>query len=361
MNSKPKVLFISGRESSYIRNQVLLQALHNNFEVSNFTPHSGGILLRTFLSLMHFIARNPNYDICLVGFYSQLLAVALSLLQRKPLIVDAYISTFDTLCYDRRWFQPHSPPGRLAYWLDQRSCLDATRLLTDTESHAHYFSQTFNIPLNKFTPVYVGCDEAVFYPRTEILPVSNPYEIFSYSSFLPLHGIEVVLRAAELLRHDKRFRFVLGGDGICRREMYQLANALHLENVDFIGWIPLGKLPDYIARASICLGGHFSTIPKAGRVISTKTFQFIAMRKPTIVGDNEASREVFISGEHVYAVQPGNPQSLAEAICLLMDNWELQQRVADGGYNIFGQRFATSVITQKLSQIIKEIKCEYVS
>lgn len=357
---KYRVLFVSGREISYIRNRVLLNALEKFCDVTVLTGNGKNIPSRILTGLLRFLTHRQKHDICWAGFYGQPFALILPLVSRKPVILDAYVSTYDTLCEDRALFRPHSLPGRLAYWLDLKSCEKATLVVTDTLANAQYFIQKMGISAEKLRVVYVGCDESLFYPRSEA-ESSSHCEVFYYGSFLPLHGTDVIIQAAFLLKDRQDIHFTIGGDGFTFLKMEQAVKRLGLRNIDLVGWIPIEQLPTYIARASICLGGHFSTIPKAGRVISTKTFQFIAMRKPTIVGDNEASREVFVSGEHVYAVQPGNPQSLAEAICLLMDNWELRQRVAEGGYNIFGQRFATSVITQKLSQIIKEIKCEYVS
>jgi len=363
MESQPvkcSVLFISGREISYIRNRVLLTALEKFCDVTVLTGNGRNIPSRILTGLLRFITYKQNYDVCWTGFYGQPIALILSRISHKPVILDAYVSTYDTLCEDRGLFRPRSLPGRLAYWLDRQSCQQAALVITDTMANAQYFIQKMGVPAEKLRVVYVGCDESLFYPRPEVRDSSH-CEVFYYGSFLPLHGTEIIIQAAALLKDRQDIQFTIGGDGLTFRKIRETLRRLDLRNVKLVGWIPMEQLPTYIARASICLGGHFSTVPKAARVISTKTFQFIAMRKPTIVGDNEASREVFISGEHVYAVQPGNPQSLAEAICLLMDNWELQQRIADGGYNIFGQRFATSVITQKLSQIIKEIKCEYVS
>jgi glycosyltransferase involved in cell wall biosynthesis len=92
-------------------------------------------------------------------------------------------------------------------------------------------------------------------------------------------------------------------------------------------------------------------------VISTKTFQFIAMRKPTIVGDNPATRELFIAGEHICAVPMGSPQALAEAIRTLADDQALRLRIASGGYETFKQRLTTRVIAGQLASVMEEALC----
>ncbi|MCS7220914.1 MAG: glycosyltransferase [Anaerolineae bacterium] len=351
------MLFLSGREVGYIRNRVLLAALRVYCDVIVLTGGGHGILARTVAGLARWLAHQPIYDVALAGFYGQLIALALSVFQRKPIILDAYVSTYDTLCEDRARFRPRSIPGRLAYWLDQRSCQVASRVMTDTRTHAHYFAHQFGIPKTKLRPIYVGCDEALFYPRVNVSSSSRRCEVFSYSSFLPLHGTEVIVQAAALLKSRPDIHFTLGGDGAGLQAVRQMVEELGLGNIDLVGWIPMERLPAYIAEASICLGGHFSTIPKAARVISTKTFQFIAMRKPTIVGDNAATRELFVPGEHVYAVPMGDPAALAKAISELADDAVLRDRIAAGGYALFQERLTTHVIAGQLASLIEEVQC----
>jgi glycosyltransferase involved in cell wall biosynthesis len=309
---------------------------------------------RTLGGLARLAATRPEYDVCFAGFYGQPLAVMLAALQRRPIVLDAYVSTFDTLCHDRRWFGPRSLPGRLAYWIDWRGCGLATHLVTDTCAHATYFAETFHVPREKVTTVYVGCDESVFYPRQPVRHRQG-IEVFFYGAYLPLHGTDVIVQAAHLLRQRAEIRFVIGGDGPQRAAIAQLIRDLDLHNVDCVGWIPLQQVPGHIARADICLGGHFSMVPKAARVISTKSFQFLAMRKATIVGDNPATRELLAHGQHAYSVPMGDPQALADAVEALADDLALRERIAEGGRQVFEERLSTRVVANQLCTLIENV------
>jgi len=347
----PKILFVSGREVSYIRNRVLLSALRVHHDVRVLTPGLRGTPVRIAAALARFIIQPTDHDVVFSGFYGQPLALTLSRLQRKPIVLDAFVSTYDTLCDDRRRFRPDSLPGRIAFWLDVEGCRAARRVLTDTEGMAQYFRDTFGVPGDKLAPVYVGCDESLFFPRPPGTQKAG-CKVFYYGAFLPLHGAEVVLRAADVLKREPAIHITIGGDGPGLRQMRQLAVDLALRNVNFIGWIPIEQLPAHIAAADICLGGHFSTIPKAGRVVATKTFQFVAMGKPTIVGDNAATRELFRPGEDVLAVPMGDPSALANAIQMLAEDAALRSRIAESGRACFEARASTSVIAQQLGVLI---------
>lgn len=357
---KPRVLFLSGRETGYIRNRVLLAALQKCCDVTVMTGNGRNIIARSVGGLLNWGISRPEYDLAMAGFYGQPIAIILAFLQRQPVILDAYVSTYDTLCEDRKLFHPRSIPGRLAYWMDRKSCQLASFVLTDTKANAQYFSHQFGIPREKFRVIYVGCDESLFYPRSDITPPSSYCEVFYYGSFLPLHGTEVIIQAASLLKGRKDIHFTIGGNGPLFKSIKQKVEELGLENVRLVGWIPLEQLPLYIAKSTICLGGHFSTIPKAARVISTKTFQFIAMRKPTIVGDSSAVRELFVPGEHVCAVPMDDPYVLANQIDSLRRDRLLQNHIAASGYKLFQQSLTARAIATQLISLVREVLCMFV-
>jgi len=349
-----RVLFVSGREADYIRNRTILKALRSAYDVTVLTPRVRSTVGRLLNGTTRLLVDRTSHDLCFVGFYGQPLALAASLTQRAPVILDAFVSTYDTLCEDRQVFSTRSLGGRLGFWVDHASCCRAAHVITDTEASADYLARTFGLVREGLSAVPVGCDETIFSPRSAER-VADRFEVFHYGAFLPLHGGEVIVRAAALLRDCPDVHFTLGGDGPLRRQTAALAQDLALDNVSFPGWIPFEQLPTYIARADVCLGGHFSTIPKAQRVVATKTYQFIAMARPTIVGDGAATREAFEPGRHVLAVPPGDPRALAVAVATLRDNPPLRVHLAEDGYALFQERYSSTAIAQRLTCIVDDV------
>jgi glycosyltransferase involved in cell wall biosynthesis len=360
-----RILFLYSSHPRYVRNLVLSRALrlsHDVVEVAS--PSASRLKGNLSIALRYLFMDRRTFDLVVIGFPGHLLVPWVRLWRRlpkqTPVLFDPFVSWYDTFCLDRRWFRPNSVPGRLAYALDFWSCRWADRLLADTCSHRDFFIDTFNLSPAKIAVAYVGCDEAVFVPRPEPPPAgprARVIHLFTYTSFLRLHGVETILYAAKELEERRDIILTVAGAGSRLSDMQKLAGKLGLGAVRFPGWVPFDQLPDRIAEADICLGGHFSRVPKAARVISTKTFQFIAMRKPTIVGDNPATREVFVPGEHVWAVPMGNPAALASAIRTLADDQALRQRIAAGGYNVFQRQFTTQAIAQQLAPVLEEAAC----
>ena len=347
-----RILYLCGREPDYIRNLMLRNALRRSCDLVEITSSSHNLVRRNgAVALRYLLANRRAFDLIVVGFYGQPLMPWVRLWAGAPILFDAYVSTYDTLCFDRCWFRPRSLAGRLAFALDQWSCRWADRLLFDTQAHRDYFVHTFGLPPGKTAVVYVGCDETHFTPRPP-LPPGQTFHVFTYTSFLRLHGVEHILYAAKQLAERDDILFTIAGAGSHLAAMQRLAKELGLHNVRFPDWVPFDQLPGRIAEADLCLGGHFSDIPKAGRVIATKTFQFLAMGKPTIVGDNPASREVMSHRENAYLCPMADPTALASAILELRNDPLLRQRLGEKGLALYRERFTTAATANALQPVL---------
>jgi glycosyltransferase involved in cell wall biosynthesis len=349
-----KVLFISGREPTYTRNAVILKGLRENgVEVVDCTSSAMSYLFRYPNILTKFLIESKkDVDLIFIGFFGQPLVPVIKKLKDKPIVFDAFLSAYDTMCFDRKKFEPNSFGGRLFYWLDKRSCELADKVLLDTNTHIDYFINTFGLDREKFQRVFVGADDSVFYPRETNKYNDRKFRVFYYGTYRPLHGIEYIIESAKKLDSYRDIEVTIVGKGPERKKIDNLVQELKVENIRFINWIPYKNLPDEIANADICLGGHFSNIDKAKRTIAGKTFQFIAMKKPIIVGDNPANRELFENKKNALLVEHANADALAEAILELKSNDSLRGIIAEEGCKTFWRRCTPETIGKGIKEII---------
>ena len=256
------------------------------------------------------LRENQNkFDVIFLAFRGQEILPFIKLFSNKPIIFDAFVSIYDTLCYDRRIFYPNSIFGKFFKWYDSLLCKISSIVLVDTKTNKEYFEKEFNVRNVEY--LYVGCNEDLFKPK-KFTKRGNNKIIFWYGYANPLQGVDIILKSAKILEKDNRIKFRLVGP--IRKKYSILINSLNLKNVEFVDFIPYEKLPDEINKSDICLGGHFSNIPKANRVIAGKTFQFLSCNKPTIVGDNEANRELFNNKGLVKFVKLNDEVALANKI-----------------------------------------------
>lgn len=348
-----KILFISGREPGYVRNAMILNGLKGNgVEIIDCSDSSASYATRYVKALSKFfLAGEKGFNSVFVGFLGQPLVPVIRRLTTKPIIFDAFLSVYDTMCFDRKKFRPDSVAGRFFYRLDRRSCQDSDRIVMDTNAHIDYFTKTFGLPREKCHRVLVGADESLFYPRIAERD-DRKFRVFYYTSYLPLHGTEYIIQAAKLLERHGEIEFEIVGNGPHYHDIRKLARRMGLNNICFTDWIPYKDLPLKIARADVCLGGHFSDIVKAGRVIAGKTFQFIAMKKPVIVGECVGNRELFVDRENALFVKMADANAMADAILELRDNENLREQIAEEGLRTFMEKCTTDAIGRELAGVI---------
>lgn len=345
-----KILFISGRESAYTRNAVILKGLKDNgIEIIECTDESKSYFSRYLKIMLKFLKNNnKNFDLIFVGFFGQPLVPIIKKFSNKPIVFDAFLSAYDTMCFDRKKFSPNSVAGKFFYWLDRHSCELADKVLLDSDAHINYFVNTFGLDPAKFERLFVGADDSIFYPMPESECFTGKFNVFYYGSYLPLQGIEYIIKAAKKLETHEDIQFKVVGNGVEYDPILKLAQELDTKNVEFVNWVPYEKLPLEIAKADVCLGGHFSDINKSKRVIAGKTFQFISMKKPVIVGDNPANRELFENRRNALLVEHANSDSLADAILELKEDTNLRFHIAEEGYRTFKNRCTPSVIGKEI-------------
>lgn len=352
-----RILFLCGRELNYTRNQVLLNALKKiaTIDVIGVEGNPGSIVRRslkeTFQALPYLLFK--HYDLIFVGFYGHALMFPVGLLARAPILFDAFISTYDTLIEDRQIARKTSLTAHFAWWVDKISCSMADRVLLDTQQHIHYFVDTFNLPETKFKVVPVGCDETIFFPRTIDPPNQIPQVLF-YCTFLPLHGVDVVIRSAAMLQPNG-IQFQIIGNGREFNKMHRLATELKAENITFLPPLPLPQLAEAISRADICLGGHFGNSQKAARVIAGKTYQCLAMGKPVVVGDNPANRELLTHGWDAWFCPMNSPDALAQAVQTLSADLALRQQLGGHARDTFIEKAGAQTLDRQIECIVNQL------
>jgi glycosyltransferase involved in cell wall biosynthesis len=265
------------------------------------------------------------------------------------------MSPYDSLVNEKMKMRGKSLLGRAVYFYERSVLLASNLVLTDTKIHRQYFHELFNIPRKKITAIPVGADEDVFRldVSTEQAADSGFLEVLYYGSFLPLHGMDIILRAASLLR-DKPVHFTLiGGNRLDLSVFHHSIEEFELSNVTHIDWVEYEELPHYITRADLGLGGPFGDTGQAGRVITGKTFQFLAMAKPVIVGMYNGDDDGFEDKVNCLQVPRGDEQALANAISWAFEHGESMKRISQKGYELYKSRYSILQISKRLKGVIQ--------
>lgn len=167
-----------------------------------------------------------------------------------------------------------------------------------------------------------------------------------HGKYIPLQGVEYIIRAAHLLKEED-VTFTLIGNGQTFPMVKKLAEELDLANITFVERVPFEQLPGMLRSQDICLG-IFGNTAKAARVIPNKIYEAAALGKVIITADTPAIRELFTDGENIILCRRSDPGDIAKKIILLKNDSQLRARIGAGAYRLFKERATPRVIGQSL-------------
>ncbi len=249
------------------------------------------------------------------GHHLVWLAWLLTRYPRKTLVFDAFVSAYDTLVSDRRKIHPWNPAAWAVWMLDFVDCHLADEILIDTKAHKDYFCRMFRVHPANMTVIYLEAPSELFHldPHHKHIRKKS-FEVLFYGSYIPLQGIDIILKAATILQQQHAsVHFTLVGGGQTYAEMRLLATEWKLENITFTPFVPLTQIPPLIHDADVCLG-IFGTGDKTMRVIPHKVIECMACGVPVITADTPAIHERYRDGEGIHLIPPGDAHALAGKI-----------------------------------------------
>lgn len=259
--------------------------------------------------------RAPRHDAVLVGYMGHLDVLVLwpfAKMRGVPVIWDVFLSLYNTVVEDRRIVGRANLLAWLLFGWEWLACRAAQFVVMDTGAHADYLVRCYGIAPEKTASVLVGAEPEAFPPVGGERRDHGELTVLFYGQFIPLHGIETIVRAAQAAV-DEPIRWILIGKGQEEGKVRRLL-AEAPANVEWIEWVDYNELRDHIARADICLG-IFGDTDKATRVIPNKVFQILSAGAPLITRDSPAVRELLSPDmPGVYLVPPGDPEALLEAV-----------------------------------------------
>jgi glycosyltransferase involved in cell wall biosynthesis len=367
-----RVLYWGTYDAEYVRNRFIIEGLRlngvdvvechvslwngtddkvRNVEKGWLNPRLWVRLVWAYIRLAARYTRMGDYDVLMVGYAGHLDVFpgrVLSWLSRRPLVFDAFLSLHETIVEDRALLRKSSLASRMLFWMERAGCAIADLVLLDTDANIEYFCQKYRLPRGHFSRVWVGAD-----PSFRPMPpraADGLFRALYFGKFIPLHGIEHVIRAAGLLRERPEIQFEFIGDGQTYDTMRALASSLALTNITWgPRWLQPEDLASRVAEADVCLG-IFGTSPKALRVIPTKAYVALAMGKPLITEDSPAAKELLTDKVNALLCEPGNAQALANEIARLSGEPDVRLALSAGGRELYTTKLGDAAIGQTLLQ-----------
>lgn len=143
------------------------------------------------------------------------------------------------------------------------------------------------------------------------------------------HDLESLVRAAKIVGHDERIRFVLIGEGGKKKKLEAIANELKLTNIIFLPYQDSAMFPFAMASADIGIvtlgtGAEGISVPSKTYVNMAAGLAIVAISPP-----NSELNRIVTQFNIGYSVEPDQPSKLAEVISRLIDQPEELHKFRD--------------------------------
>jgi len=352
-----KNVAVIGFYQSYPRNRVLLEALKTQFTVSA-TDIPKGRRFKNITALSALAGQLRLADAVLFVWPAQLFLpsmAVLKLLFRKKIVFDAFVSLYDSTVFDRKIVHKTQLKAFYYYMLDYLCCRCADILIFDTGENARYFFQAFKLrPHKKKLVLQPSVDlnilDAVDPADNYVPGTAEKIRVLFYGSFIPLHGIQYIIKAAHLLQNTPAIHFIMIGSGQTRSEMLTLSQKLMLRNITFIDSVEYTELIAYIKQAHLCLG-IFGDTEKARRVIPNKVIECMGCCKPVITGRNLELEHFFSDGEEIIFCNMADEHDLADKINYCAGHFPEMNRLGTKAREKVAARFSTRNLAEQVQEL----------
>ncbi len=164
--------------------------------------------------------------------------------------------------------------------------------------------------------------------------------------------LHTIIQAAGILK-DYNINFNFVGDGVCKKEIKELAKPL-LDKVFFYDSIERDKVVQVIKNASICL------VPLKDKKIfenalPSKMFEYMACERPIIVGIRGEAKKLVNDARAGIAIEPEDAKALSKAILSYYNNEDKCTRHGQNGLTFVTKKLLKEVL---ISKIIYKLKNE---
>lgn len=168
------------------------------------------------------------------------------------------------------------------------------------------------------------------------------------------NDLDVILDAADLLKPEKKIRFLLVGDGKNKPALIAKAKQKNLSNVAFLPPQPKKNMPDVLGAADACIA-ILKPLELYKTTYPNKVFDYMAAAKPVILVIDGVIRQVVEAAGAGIFVQPGDARSLANAIKTLHSDPSRAASMGKAGYRYVRKHFNREDVAKQLMVLLEQI------
>ncbi|HTL81872.1 MAG TPA: glycosyltransferase family 4 protein, partial [Bacteroidia bacterium] len=186
---------------------------------------------------------------------------------------------------------------------------------------------------------------------------SEEDKLFFYGGIIGhAQGLEVILKAAEKLRDQKKIKFILMGEGPVKEELLRMKKEQKLENVFFFPAVGKIDMPSVVGSMDAALI-PLKKLDLFKGAIPSKIFESLAMKKPILLGVEGEAKELFIDeGKCGLAFEPENADDLAKVVLQFCSDEQLQRTMGEHARAYVIKKFSRDTIAAGFIEELEKLR-----
>jgi len=214
-------------------------------------------------------------------------------------------------------------------------------------------------PVEKFATIYSGMDISDFIDadshrdavRQELGFSEDDIVVGKIARLFDLKGHEYLVTAAsKIVKVNPAVHFLLVGDGILRQQIEtQIERAGLSEHFHFTGLVPPSQIPRYLGAMDIL--AHTSLREGLARALP----QALLAGRPVVSFDIDGAKEVCISDETGYLIEPRDIAALETAILKLAESKSLREELGSRGQRMCETMYPHQIMTNQIRTLYEHL------
>ena len=283
--------------------------------------------------------------------------VFLGKLLQKKIVVDYYISQYDTLVNDRKLVSKDSLRGKLIL-LKDRSLLKAADIVVFlNNAESTYYQKVAGIKLSskrtKIIPLCIDYKRELF---SNERPETEFFNVCWWGTYIPLHGLENLIKAFSHVHNEKIKLFIFGDTDAKAVPYISLIESLGLRDRIIVNnsySFSSGKLAPFLAQNCDLAIGNFGSSEKAKTVLVNKLVDALSLGIPCLTMKTNATVELIGNNEGLVISDP-TPEDIARKIEMYSHDRTALHAIGQAGKRKYLDLFSPDSFKIKLIELLKE-------
>lgn len=303
------------------------------------------------LSCSHVLVLPMNFSIM------SLFDIIVAKLFKKKIIVDYYISLYDTYVNDRKTVDANSYVAKWYQYKDRFLLNNATSVIFLNKAESVFYQKIAGVCLSEekiiIIPLCIDYRKEMFV-EAKGKSETKDFNVCWWGTYIPLHGLEKVIDAFKLIDKNNIKLFIFGNSDAAALPYQQRINDYGLQDRIFIKndvTFSNGQLGEFLIESCDIAIGNFGDSEKAKTVLVNKLVDAISLNIPCLTQPTLATNEFFKDGEALKYCE-ATPEEIAKQILYLKDNTKELEQIKSKAQAQYLALFSPDVFRSKILAIL---------